>query len=410
MDKKHIFLSYCRENLKEVSALRDELTKAGETVWWDQDISTGKDWKTEVKAAIKESYAVIICLSKEINDRTKSVVFYEVSEAIGVYREYPPNTIFLIPVRLSECSIPPINIDDTRTLVSLQFVDLFPEENYQSGIKRLLDSIKNVREYPKSKSRNEDVSKENFCFCSFLHTKITGTGLFDIDQNENPHLLLTDPTDYQHELPSQTSVFLWLPNNQCISTTELPRFTPVVAICTVNPNKVSDTFQKSLKQSTFDQLEKPARKLRNEEKEEILSAAANSLENCFIVAVAIPSLLIKARRTRLELAYQNILNLFLIPIIEKHRRLGVGQLHVCLPNVGEKNSYLLKSTKSAIKAIYPTKNAYSADFIRKQEDLILQNMARIIAWTVGNFYNSNNSRWITLLEDTIKKNNQALST
>lgn len=302
MDKKHIFLSYCRENLKEVSALRDELTKAGETVWWDQDISTGKDWKTEVKAAIKESYAVIICLSKEINDRTKSVVFYEVSEAIGVYREYPPNTTFLIPVRLSECSIPPINIDDTRTFVSLQFVDLFPEENYQSGIKRLLDSIKNVREYPKSKSRNEDVSKENFCFCSFLHTKITGTGLFDLDQNENPYLFLTDPTDYQHELPSQTSVFLWLPHNQYIDTTKLPRFTPVVAICTVNPNKVSDTFQKNLKQSTLDQfLEKPPRKLRNEEKEEILPAAATSLENCFTVAVAIPSLLIKARRTRLEL-------------------------------------------------------------------------------------------------------------
>jgi len=410
MDKKHIFLSYCHDNEKEVSVLHEELTKAGETVWWDKNILPGKNWRTEIKTAIKESYAVILCLSKESSERTKSVIFAEATEAIGFYQEYPPNTIFLIPVRLSECSIPPIEIGNMRTLDSLQYVDLFPKVKYQSEIKRLLNSIKNAREYPKYKNRNEDIPKENFGFCRFLHTKITGIGLFDIDQNENPYPSLTDPTDYQYEWPSQASVFLWLPNDQYISTTKLPPLTPVVAICTVNPTKISDNFQKNLGQFTLDQLDKPPRKLRNEEKEEILSAAANSLENCFIVAVAIPSLLIKVRRTRLELAYQNILNLSLLPIIEKHRRLGFDQLHVCLSNIGEQDSYLLKSTKSALKAIYPNKNAYSTNFIIKHEDLIILKMARIIAWTVGNFYNSNNSHWINLLEETIKKKNQALST
>ena len=62
---KHVFLSYCRDNKDQVSPLRDALVAAGEPVWWDQEILPGQDWKMEIRKAMRNSYAVILCLSEE---------------------------------------------------------------------------------------------------------------------------------------------------------------------------------------------------------------------------------------------------------------------------------------------------------------------------------------------------------
>ncbi|MEM9266593.1 MAG: toll/interleukin-1 receptor domain-containing protein [Cyanobacteria bacterium P01_F01_bin.13] len=128
MAKKHVFLSYCRDNANEVNRLHGELLAAGEPVWWDQDILPGQDWKLEIRKAMKDAYAVLLCLSKETGERTTSGIYPEALDAIKVYRNYAPGSIFLIPVRLSECDIPMIEIDDTRTLSRLQRVDLFPAD------------------------------------------------------------------------------------------------------------------------------------------------------------------------------------------------------------------------------------------------------------------------------------------
>jgi CRP-like cAMP-binding protein len=39
--KKHVFLSYCRDDAAEVAELRDHLIAGGECIWWDQDIKPG---------------------------------------------------------------------------------------------------------------------------------------------------------------------------------------------------------------------------------------------------------------------------------------------------------------------------------------------------------------------------------
>ena len=45
--------------------MRSDLVAAGEVVWWDDDILPGSDWKREIRKAMKNSYAVVLCLSKE---------------------------------------------------------------------------------------------------------------------------------------------------------------------------------------------------------------------------------------------------------------------------------------------------------------------------------------------------------
>jgi hypothetical protein len=144
----HVFLSYCRDNLQDVAALRDELISAGESVWWDQDILPGQDWQLEIRQAMNAAYAFVLCLSTESQARTTSGIYPEAMDAIKAYRQYKPGTVFLIPVRLSQCDIPPIEIDSTRTLDRLQYVDLFPAAKRDDGLTRLKAAIRAAPLHP----------------------------------------------------------------------------------------------------------------------------------------------------------------------------------------------------------------------------------------------------------------------
>jgi tetratricopeptide (TPR) repeat protein len=148
VQKKHVFLSYCRDNLAVVSALRDDLLAAGEPVWWDQQLLGGQDWKLEIRKAMRDSYAVIVCLSADTANRITSGLYPEILEAIAVYREYAPGSIFIIPVRLSECELPMIEIDATRTLDRIQTIDLFPAANRPKGLRNLITSLQATALHP----------------------------------------------------------------------------------------------------------------------------------------------------------------------------------------------------------------------------------------------------------------------
>jgi len=148
MANKHVFLSYCHENDTEVARLRAELLAAGEAVWWDKDILPGQDWKHEIRGAMKNAYAVVLCFSKELESRSTSGVYPEALDAITLLRDYAPGNIFLIPLRLSLCHIPPIEIDATRTLERLQYIDLFPVGKRAEGLRTLIQAIKHSPVHP----------------------------------------------------------------------------------------------------------------------------------------------------------------------------------------------------------------------------------------------------------------------
>ncbi|MGE3536592.1 MAG: SUMF1/EgtB/PvdO family nonheme iron enzyme [Candidatus Tectimicrobiota bacterium] len=146
--KKHVFLSYCRDNFEAVAQLHADLVAAGEMVWWDQDILPGQMWKDEIRLAMQDSYAVLLCLSQEARARATSGIFPEALDAIGMYRLYQPGSIFLIPVRLSACSIPPIEIDATRNLQDLQYVDLFPAAVRDAALQRIVRALRRTPGHP----------------------------------------------------------------------------------------------------------------------------------------------------------------------------------------------------------------------------------------------------------------------
>ncbi len=148
MRKEHVFLSYCRDNSPEVSRLRDALVASGESVWWDRDILPGQDWKLAIRLAMQKAYVVLFCISHETESRTTSGMYSEILDAIDAYRQYAPGSVFLIPVRLSDCTIPPIEIDATRSLDRLQTIDLFTSATWQHDLARLVQAIRSSPGHP----------------------------------------------------------------------------------------------------------------------------------------------------------------------------------------------------------------------------------------------------------------------
>ncbi len=146
--KKYAFISYCRDNFKEVEKLHQDLSAKGEPLWWDQDILPGKNWETTIAEAMSNSYAVLACLSKETESRDSSGIYPELRDAIGIYRKLPPNSIFIIPIRLSECQIPNFKLDATENLNKLQSVDLF--KDWDKGIERIKQALEATTNHPMS--------------------------------------------------------------------------------------------------------------------------------------------------------------------------------------------------------------------------------------------------------------------
>jgi hypothetical protein len=146
--KRHVFLSYCHDNMEEAAKLREELVAAGENVWWDKEILPGQAWKPEVDRAMRASYAVVMCFSKETQTRSQNGIYPEAIDAIRALRQYAPGAIFLIPVRFSPCAVPPFEIDAVRKLCELQHVDLFPPTPRAEEVARLVEAIKRAPEHP----------------------------------------------------------------------------------------------------------------------------------------------------------------------------------------------------------------------------------------------------------------------
>jgi len=140
--------------LQEALQLHDDLIAGGESVWWDQDIQPGQDFLFEIRNAIRMAYAVVICFSKETAARKTSGMFPEARDAIAAFRNYPPGSIFLVPVRFSECEIPSLELDSTRTLDALQYIDLFSPIGRDRQVSKLIRALKAAPITPRARLRD----------------------------------------------------------------------------------------------------------------------------------------------------------------------------------------------------------------------------------------------------------------
>jgi len=140
-----VFLCHADEDKPKVRKLYKQLVSDGYDAWFDEEkLKPGADWKLKIDIAMRESHAIIICLSTA-SVQKEGYVNVEISNALDIAREKPEGTIFVIPVRLDECEVP-------YRFKNIQWTNLFTS----SGYERVCDSLnERLRDVKKKESGNK---------------------------------------------------------------------------------------------------------------------------------------------------------------------------------------------------------------------------------------------------------------
>lgn len=124
-----VFLCHAHSDASTVHALYNHLVKDGIDAWLDKEkLLPGQDWKLEIRKAVQESDVVVVCHSKQFNQ--KGFRQKEVRIALEEASLLPTGEIFIIPARLEECNV----LED---LQRWQWVDLFEVDGYERLMRAL---------------------------------------------------------------------------------------------------------------------------------------------------------------------------------------------------------------------------------------------------------------------------------
>jgi hypothetical protein len=98
----HVFISYVRENKRQVDRLSNALKRRGIGVWLDREaIKPGARWKTAIREAISDGAFFIACFSSEYAGRERTHMNEELELAFDEIRKRRRDSAFFIPVKLS---------------------------------------------------------------------------------------------------------------------------------------------------------------------------------------------------------------------------------------------------------------------------------------------------------------------
>jgi AAA+ ATPase superfamily predicted ATPase len=150
-----VFLSYSHADSVAVRSLYQRLVRDGVDAWIDKEkLLPGQDWEYEIRRAVESADVVLVCLSKDFNQR--GFRQREIRIVLDAAQEKPEGEIFIIPVRLEE-SIPPDFLD------RYHWVDIYKNDGYES----LLHALRQRAE--KSGIAPETIRREKSSWLSILN-------------------------------------------------------------------------------------------------------------------------------------------------------------------------------------------------------------------------------------------------
>lgn len=131
------FISYSKIDSAYVREFAAKLKSEGWIDPWfdEEDILPGQIWQDRVTHGVSNSHAVIIFLSKAAV-ASEGYFHKEIRLALDTAAEKPEGTIFIIPIRLDECSVP-------QMLQKYQYVDYFgSDQQKERTYSNLIISLK----------------------------------------------------------------------------------------------------------------------------------------------------------------------------------------------------------------------------------------------------------------------------
>jgi len=140
-DKKKVFVSYVRANSDDVDRICETFRKSGIDYWLDRDqMEGGKIWKHAIRDAIAKGAFFLACFSDKYKKKKDTYMNEELLLGVEILRSKPYNSGWFIPVKLSRCKIPPLDIGAGKTLQDIQY--FCPYEDWNREMARLVDLIK----------------------------------------------------------------------------------------------------------------------------------------------------------------------------------------------------------------------------------------------------------------------------
>ena len=125
-----VFLCHASGDKPVVRELYHRLQRDGFQPWLDEeDLLPGQDWQFEIPRAVRAADVVLVCLSHQAINK-EGYVQKEIRFALDIADEKPPGAIFLIPLKIQECSVP-------ERLSRWQWVDLSAPNGYERLIRSL---------------------------------------------------------------------------------------------------------------------------------------------------------------------------------------------------------------------------------------------------------------------------------
>jgi hypothetical protein len=136
--KANIFLIHAHSDREAVHKLYQHMVRDGLNIWLDvEDLQPGQDWQNEIRNALLQCQAVIVCLSNRFNEQ-QGYRHEELKLALEKAKWIPENDVFIIPVRLEECDMP-------ESLRHLHRVDLFEKGGYKKLVHALCEEVASKR-------------------------------------------------------------------------------------------------------------------------------------------------------------------------------------------------------------------------------------------------------------------------
>ncbi len=123
---QRVFIAYVQEDSVLARKLYRDLTNRGFSPWLDRKkLLPGQNWPRAIESAIETSDFFIACFSRYSVSK-RGVFQSELRYALECAARLPLDEIFVIPVRLDQCTIP------QGVMSHIQYVDLFPD--WEAGV------------------------------------------------------------------------------------------------------------------------------------------------------------------------------------------------------------------------------------------------------------------------------------
>src|SRR3989442_263515 len=134
-----VFLCHAAEDKPAVRNLYQQFGDCYIDSWLDEkNILPGQDWEYEIRRAVRNVDAVIVCLSHKSINKT-GFVHEELKLVLAEADKRPEGTIFIIPLRLEACDLP-------ERLKTYQAVDYFVDGGFDKMILALQHKSESLRE------------------------------------------------------------------------------------------------------------------------------------------------------------------------------------------------------------------------------------------------------------------------